>query len=136
MPFELCKVPKTFQKIMKKDFSKEINSFIFVYLDDILIFSHSIREHWDHLQTALDRLRRAKLYDRLHRFLKERVDYLGFEVSKDGIHTSPRKVKAILNWPQPQSVHCIRSFGEWIATIENFLSDFATGKASERPDLG
>ena len=53
-------------------------------------------EHWDHLRCALDKLRWAKLFGRLHKceFLKDRVDYLGFEVSKEGIRTSPEKVKA------------------------------------------
>ena len=105
-------LPYTFQRLMNRVFAKEINSFILVYLDDILIFSRSIGEHWDHLKIALDRLRRAKLYGRLHKceFIKDKVDYLGFEVSKDGIHASPEKVKAILDWPRPQSVHDIRSF--------------------------
>ena len=38
-------------------------------------------------------------------FLKSRVDYLGYEVSERGIHASPEKVKAVVNWPRPQSVH-------------------------------
>ena len=64
-----------------------------VYLDAILIFSRSIEEHWDHLNIALERLRRAKLYGRLHKceFLKDKVDYLGFEVSAEGIHASPER---------------------------------------------
>ena len=69
---------------MNTIFQKEINSFILVYLDDILIYSRSIGEHWDHLKCALDKLRRAKLFGRLHKceFLKDKVDYLGFEVSQ------------------------------------------------------
>ena len=53
--------------------------------------------------TALDKLRQVKLFGRLHKceFLKDRVDYLGFEVNREGMHTSPRKVKAILDWPRP-----------------------------------
>ena len=84
---------------MKRIFAEEINSFILVYLSDILIFSRSIGEHWDHLKTAQDRRRRAKLYGRLHKceFLKDKVDYLGFEVSKNGIHASLEKVKAVLD---------------------------------------
>ena len=76
MPFGLCNGPSTFQRLMNKVFAKEINSFILVYLDDILTFSHSVEEHWDHLNIALDRLRRDKLYDRLHKceFLKDKVD--------------------------------------------------------------
>ena len=106
---------------MNRAFAKEINSFILVYLDDILIFSRSIGEHWDNLKIALDRLRRAKLYGRLHtcEFIKDKVDYLGFEVSKDGICASPEKVNAVLDWSRPQSVHDIRSCWDWLVTTEN-----------------
>ena len=75
-----------------------------------MIFSRSIGEHWDHLKIALDRLHRGKLYGRSHKceFLKDKVDYLGFYVSKDGIHASPEKVNAVLDWRRPQSAHDIR----------------------------
>ena len=88
---------------MNDVFKQEINSFILVYLDDILIYSRSVEEHWEHLAHVLDKLRWARLYGRLHKweFLKDKVDYLGFEVGSDGIRTSPEKVKAILDWPQP-----------------------------------
>ena len=78
---------------MNTIFEKEINFLILVYLDDILIYSRSIGEHWDHLKRALDKLCRAKLFGRLHKceFLKDQVDYLGFEVSKGEIRTSPEK---------------------------------------------
>ena len=77
-----------------------------------MIYSRSVEEHWDHLNHALAKLRQARLYGRLHKceFLKEKVDYLGFEVGHDGISTSPEKVRAILDWPRPQSVHDVRSF--------------------------
>ena len=84
---------------MNKVFAKEINSSISVYLDDILIYKHSIEEHWDHLQCALKKLWQAKLYGRLHKceFLEDKVDYLGFEVSANGINASPKKVQAVLD---------------------------------------
>ena len=102
MPFGLCNAPSTFQRLMNKVFTKEINSFTLVYLDDISVYSRSVEEHWDHLRQALEKLRRAKLYGRLHKceVLKDKVDYLGFEVSADGAHASPEKVKAILDWPR------------------------------------
>ena len=97
---------------MNKVFAEEINSFILVYLDDILIYSSLIEEHWDHLKRALEKLRQAKLYGRLHKceFLKDKVDYLGFGVSANGNNASPEKVKAILDWLRPQTVHEIPSF--------------------------
>ena len=45
MPFGLCNAPATFQRLMNIVFATEINRFILVYLDDILIFSESIEEH-------------------------------------------------------------------------------------------
>ena len=88
---------------MNTIFEKEINSFVLVYLDDILIYSRSVGEHWGHLRCALGKLHWAKLYGRLHKcqFRKDKVDYLRFEVGHYGIRTSPEKVKAILDWPRP-----------------------------------
>ena len=88
MPFGLCNAPATFQRLMNKVFAVEINQFILVYLDDILVFSKSVEEHWEHLKIVLERLRKAKLFGRIHKceFLKSRVDYLGYEVSEQGIH--------------------------------------------------
>ena len=93
MSFGLCNAPATFQQLMNKVFAAEINSLILVCLDDILVFSRSIEEHWSHLRKALQRLREAKLYGRLHKcdFLKTRVDYLGLEVSDEGVHASPER---------------------------------------------
>ena len=127
MPFGLCNAPATFQRLMNQVFATEINKFILVYLDDILIFSETIEEHWDHLRTALERLRKARLYGRIHKcdFLKTRVDYLGYEVSEQGVHASPEKVKAVVNWPRPQSVHDVRSFLGLASYYRRFIHGFS-----------
>ena len=127
MPFGLCNAPATFQRLMNRVFKDELNSFILVYLDDILIFSRSIEEHWGHLRRALTRLREAKLYGRLHKceFLKDRVDYLGFEIFSEGVHASPDKVKAVVEWPRPQSVHDVRSFLGLASYYRKFIRGFS-----------
>ena len=56
IPFGLWNASSTFQRLMNTIFEKEINSFVLIYLDDILIYSRSIVEHWDHLRSALDKL--------------------------------------------------------------------------------
>ena len=79
------------------------------------------------MNTSLNKLRRTKLYGRLHKceFLKDKVDYIGFEGSKDGIHASPEQVKAVLDWPQPQSVHDVRSFWGLDSYCRKFIKRFS-----------
>ena len=127
MPFGLCNAPATFQRLMNAVFAEDINSFILVYLDDILIYSRTLEEHWDHLRKALQKLQDAKLYGRLHKcdFLKERVEYLGFEVSKDGVHASPEKVRAVVDWPRPQAVKDVRSFLGLASFYRRFIRGFS-----------
>ena len=127
MPFGLCNAPATFQRLMNKFFAVEINQFILVYLDDILVFSKSVEENWEHLKIALEGLREAKLFGRIHKceFLKTRVDYLGYEVSEQGIHASPEKVKAVVNWPKPQTVHDVRSFLGLASYYRRFIHGFS-----------
>ena len=127
MPFGLCNALATFQRLMNQVFATEINQFILVYLDDILIFSESVEEHWEHLRRALGRLREARLYGRVHKceFLKTRMEYLSYEVSEKGIHASPEKVKAVVNWPRPQSVHDVRSFLGLASYYRQFIHGFS-----------
>ena len=127
MLFGPCNAPATFQRLMNKVFTAEVNGFILVYLDDILIFSNSVEEHWRHLKIASERLREAKLYGRIHKceFLKTRVDYLGLEVSEEGIHASPEKAKAVVEWAKPQTVHDVRSFLGLAFYYRKFIHGFS-----------
>ena len=127
MPFGLCNAPATFQRLMNKVFADNLDKFIAVYLDDILIFSTSLEEHWAHLRWALTRFRDAKLYGRLHKceFLKDQVEYLGFEVGPRGIQASPGKVWAIIDWPRPKSVHDVRSFLGLASYYRRFVRGFS-----------
>ena len=127
MPFRLTNAPASFQRLMNKIFADELNSFILCYMDDILVFSRSIEEHWGHLRCALQRLREAKLYGRLHKcdFLKDKVDYLGFEISSEGVHASPEKVKSVVEWPTPQSVHDVRAFLGLASYYRKFIRNFS-----------
>ena len=95
MPFGLTNAPATFQRLMNNIFKEELDAFVLVYLDDILIFSQTLQEHISHIRRALEKLRSAKLYARLHKcsFFQDRAEYLGFDVSAQGVQPSPEKVK-------------------------------------------
>ena len=69
----------------------------------------------------------AKLLGQLHKceFLKDEVNYLGFEVSREGIRSSADKVKAILEWPRPQTMHDIGSFLGLASYYRKFIRGFS-----------
>jgi hypothetical protein len=58
MPFGLCNAPITFQTIINKALRPYLGTFVVVYLDDILIYSDSIEDYYDHLEKTLLVLRR------------------------------------------------------------------------------
>src|SRR5215469_9706989 len=80
MPFSLCNALATFQQSVNQIFSDFIDHFVVVYLDDILIYSDTHKDHKKHLRAVLQRMRDHKLCVRVHkcRFLQQEVDYLGY----------------------------------------------------------
>ena len=82
MPFGVTNAPATFQRLINSLFKEELDDFILVYPDDILIFSQTLQEHIRHIRIVLERLRTPKFYARLHNcsFFQTRVEYLGFDV--------------------------------------------------------
>jgi hypothetical protein len=127
MPFGLTNAPATFQRLINSVFDREINDFVLVYLDDILIFSETLEDHWRHLDIALERLSQAKLYGRIQKcdFIKTEVEYLGFRISQDGISTDPEKVQAVVDWHTPTSVRDVRSFLGLASYYRRFIRNFS-----------
>ena len=105
MPFGLCNAPSTFQRTMNNVLT-ECRQFADVYIDDIVIHSHTLTEHLTHLRQVLDILRREKLYAKMKKcsFAHREIEFCGFLVNGDGIRTHPDKIMAIQAWPRPQSV--------------------------------
>ena len=127
MPFGLVNAPATFQRLMNSVFKNELGAFICVYLDDILVYSETLEDHIRHVRQALERLREAKLYGRLHKceFFRTEVEYLGFDVGTQGIRASPDKVRAVREWPRPEGVRDVRSFLGLAAYYRRFIRHFS-----------
>jgi len=77
----------------------ELDKFVVVFIDDILIYSKNEKEHAEHLRIVLQRLRDHKLYAKFSKceFWLESVQFLGHTVSKDGISVDPTKVQQVLD---------------------------------------
>src|SRR5689334_8521125 len=110
MPFGLVNAPATFQRLMDRVFSGLIWVSIFVYLDDIQVFSNSFSAHLVHLQEAFDRLRKAGLKMKLSKceFGRRELTFLGFKTSKDGLRTDPGKVDKVSDCPAPTNITQLR----------------------------
>ena len=84
-----------------------------VYLDDIIIYSSSVEQHAKRLDKVLQRLDEANLYIQLSKcnFAVTEVEYLGHIVSDKGIRPDPKKISAIINYPQPKTCLLYTSIG-------------------------
>jgi hypothetical protein len=91
MPFGLTIAPATFQELMNTIFSKLLRKFVLVFFDDILIYSHNLQEHKQHLAAVLQILRSHKPTAKLSKctFATETVEYLGHVLSGAGVATDP-----------------------------------------------
>jgi hypothetical protein len=127
MPFGLTNAPSTFMHLMNHVLRAFIGKFVVVYFDDILIYSKSFDEHLDHIHQVLVVLREEKLYGNIAKctFCTDRVVFLGFVISADGIQVDEEKVKAIKDWPTPLNVSQVRSFHGLADFYRRFVKDFS-----------
>jgi hypothetical protein len=65
MSFGLTNAPAHFMYLMNSVFMEELDKFVVVFIDDILVFSKSKKEHEEHLRIVLQRLRDHQLYAKL-----------------------------------------------------------------------
>jgi hypothetical protein len=110
MTFGLRNAGNTFQRRMDRIMAGL--DFVFVYLDDIIIGSHSVEEHMQHLRTLFQRLRAAGLV--INReicvFSVEEVEFQGHHVNATGVAPIASRVAAILEHPQPTTVKELQGF--------------------------
>ena len=101
MPFGLSCAPAIFQELMA--IVLQGLPFATAYLDDILIFSETLQDHFSHFVTVFDRLRQhgLKLKRKKCSFLQSETHYLGFIINVKGISPDPAKVEAIQSLPTP-----------------------------------
>ena len=126
MPFGLSNAPAVFQELMNIVL-QGCEEFAMAYLDDVLIFSKNPEEHLRHIETIFERIRQHGLKLKLKKcaFFKEKTEYLGFVISKDGVKPDPKKVEAIRDLPEPKSVREIRGFIGMCSYYRRFVPNFS-----------
>ena len=112
MPFGLTNAPATFQRVISNLFRSEMYKFVVCYLDDILVYSKTWKEHLGHIEVVMMRLEEAgfQLNTGKCRLFINEIHFLGFKISDKGIGTIPDKIKTIIEWKRPKNLKELRSF--------------------------
>ena len=116
LPFGIASAPAIFQRTMETILQGL--SHVQCYIDDILITGSSEEEHLRNLEEVLKRLSQYGIRVKQDKcaFFKETVEYLGHQISSEGLHTAPKKVEAIQAAPTPQKYSRIEIFS-WTITL-------------------
>jgi hypothetical protein len=99
MSFGLTNAPAYFMNLMNKIFMDELDKFVVVFINDILIYSKSVQEHEQHLRVVLETLRVHRLYAKFSKceFWLEKVAFLGHILTAKEGAVDPEKVEAVSN---------------------------------------
>src|SRR6266571_2296201 len=100
---------------------------VVVYLDNILIYSNNLVDHRKHVKEVLRRLRKNGLYAHANKceFHSERVEYLRYILSPEGLSMDQAKVKVIQDWPEPQKVKDVQSFLGFANFYRRFIFNYS-----------
>ena len=125
VPFRLAQAPAYFQKLIN-DVLKGCN-FAMGYLDDIIIYSRTEKEHLEHLEEIFSRLRAAGLKLKLEKcsFFKKHIQYLGHLISADGIQPLPEKLESIAKMPAPKNPKEVKQFLGMVGYYRKFVPRLA-----------
>ncbi|GFX65408.1 hypothetical protein TNCV_4475281 [Trichonephila clavipes] len=105
MPFGLSGAAPNFQRAIDIILKPVIGRFVLVYMDDVIITSPSFKDHLDHLSRVFTLLRDAGLTlnkEKCH-FARDKLKYLGLIISKEGIETDNKKIRAITEMKPPKN---------------------------------
>jgi hypothetical protein len=124
MSFGLMNALAHFMYLMNSIFMPELDQFVVVFIDDILVYSKSMEEH---LWIVLQRLWEHQLYAKFSKceFWIKEVPFLGHVVSPEGIAVDPSMVKEVLEWKPPMTVSEVWSFLGLAGYYRRFILNFS-----------
>ncbi|KAK2885164.1 hypothetical protein Q8A73_021638 [Channa argus] len=128
MPFGLTNAPAVFQSLINSVLRDFINRFVFVYLDDILIFSRNLHDHRQHVRLVLQRLLENRLFVKAEKceFHVSTVSFLGFLIGEGEVKPDPEKTRAVTEWPRPGTRKQLQRFLGFANFYRRFIKNYST----------
>ena len=126
MPFGLRNAAATFQRAMDKMFSNL--KCVFIYLNDILVFSHDEESHLKDLDSVFEVIDKYNLKVSLSKcvFYVKELDFLGFNVSADGLRPTAQKSNELSEFPYPTDSKSLRRFLGMVGFYRKLVPKFAS----------
>ena len=117
-----CNAPATFMKLMNWIFAEQIGRDVYVYLDDILIFSKTKEEHIALLKTVCNKLQQHKIFGNRSKtmILPDALSILGHTIISQGLSAEPQKILKVDNWSTPTKRKELQGF----MGLANYLSTY------------
>lgn len=128
MPFGLHNAPATWQRLIDQVLGPDLEPYVFVYLDDIIICASTFEKHVEILEEVLRRLQKAGLAlsrDKCH-FCQPEIKYLGYVINSKGLLADPDKIAAIINMPTPRNAKEIRQIVGMASWYRRFIPQFSS----------
>jgi hypothetical protein len=127
MSFGLTNAPAHFMYLMNSVFMEDLDKFVMVFIEHILVFSKSKKEHKEHLCIMLQQLRDHQLYMKFSKceFWFSEVQLLGHVISLEEISVDLGKVQEVLDWKPPRIVHQVHNFLGLVGYYCRFTLNFS-----------
>ncbi|GJX38390.1 putative reverse transcriptase domain-containing protein [Tanacetum coccineum] len=127
MPFGLTNAPAIFMDLMNRVCKPYLDRFVIVFIDDILIYSKSKKEHEGHLKLILRLLKKEELYAKFSKceFWLSKVQFLGHVIDNEGIHVDPAKIESIKDLASPKTPTEIHEFLGLASYYRLFIEGFS-----------
>lgn len=127
MPFGLVNAPSTFQRTINSILGNARFKEAFAYMDDVIVPSKTIDEGLQKLNDIFNLFRSSGITLNLSKcnFLKQSIDYLGFEVTESGIKPGKKKIEAVDKFPRPTDQHKVRQFLGLASFFRKFIKGFS-----------
>ena len=126
MLFDLMNAPVTFQSMMNHILHEFLNKSVIVYLNDILIYSDFMNEHWKHVKDVLKKLAEHYLYVKSSKCMinKFTLKFCEHVVEKKNIWSLISKIAIIKNWSVSMNIHEVYQFLNLVSFYCWFIKDF------------
>ena len=127
MLFDLSNVPATFQAYINKALADMVDVFCIIYLNNILIYSNLLKEHWGYIRQVLKCLCKFQLFTNLKKcaFAVQQIDFLEFVISAERVTMDSSWVSTIADWPTPKTYQEVQIFLDFVNFYQYFVKDYS-----------